>query len=93
MSDSGGAGSAPVTVVEKDCEISATGDDAPDGVTSVPCKADFDALASAPLDASLPGARSAKVVLDQYDGSLYFQNSTRYKIHYDFISKNLSGGD
>lgn len=93
MNDSGGAAGAPATVTEKDCEIEATGEDAPDGVTTVPCKADFDALASAPLDASLPGARSAKVVLDQYDGSLYFQNSTRYKIHYEFISKNLSGGD
>jgi hypothetical protein len=50
-------------------------------------------MASAPLDASLPGARSAKVVLDQHDGSLYFQNSTRFKIHYEFVSTHLSGGD
>jgi Pyruvate phosphate dikinase, AMP/ATP-binding domain len=62
-------------------------------VTTLPCKADFQAMASAPLDASLPGSRSAKVVLDRYDGSLYIQNSTRFKIHYEFVSKHLSGGD
>lgn len=50
-------------------------------------------MASAPLDSSLPGARSVKVVLDQYDDGLYFQNSTRYKIHYEFVSAHLSGGD
>ena len=66
----------------------------PDSLQSLPCKADFDALASAPLDASLPGARSAKVALDrQDDGALHFQNSTRYPIHYEFVSKHLSGGD
>ncbi len=80
-------------IPEGDCEIEATGEDAPDSVRSVPCKADFDAMASAPLDSSLPGARSVKVVHDQYDDGLYFQNSTRYKIHYEFVSAHLSGGD
>jgi Pyruvate phosphate dikinase, AMP/ATP-binding domain len=89
----GGGGSAPVTVTEEKCQIEGSGDDVPDSVTTVPCKADFQAMASAPLDSSLPGARSAKVVLDQYDGSLYFQNSTRFKIHYEFVSEHLSGGD
>ncbi|RYZ08487.1 MAG: hypothetical protein EOO73_07810 [Myxococcales bacterium] len=90
---SGGSSGAPVTITEGECEIEGTGEDAPDSVQSLPCKADFDAMASEPLDASLPGARSAKVVLDQYDGSLYFQNSTRYAIHYEFVSAHLSGGD
>jgi len=59
------------------------------------CKADFDALASVPLDATIPGARSAKVVLDQLDATypneLYVQNSGLYQIHYQFASKFLSG--
>lgn len=56
------------------------------------CLADFEQLASEPLDASIPGARSAKVVLDQLGGdALYFQNSNEYKIHYEFASTHLSG--
>lgn len=95
----GGAGNeagdsgAPVGVEEGPCLID-EGADTPDSARQIPCKGDFDALASAPLDASLPGARSAKVVLDQYDdNALYYQNSTRYKIHYEFVSTHLSGGD
>ncbi|WP_437290156.1 PEP/pyruvate-binding domain-containing protein [Sorangium sp. So ce406] len=58
----------------------------------VGCAADFEALASAPVDASLPGARSVKVVLDRADqDALYFQNSVLYQIHYDFVSSHLSG--
>src|SRR5213075_2898793 len=69
-------------------------EDKPDFATQLPCKADFDVLASAPLDASLPGATSAKVVLDRADNdALYFQNSQRFPIHYDFVSSHLSGGD
>ena len=45
-----------------------------------------------PLDATIPGARSVKVVLDQLDNdALYFQNSSKYKIHHQFASKHLSG--
>jgi hypothetical protein len=89
----GAGGSAPVIVTEGACLIDATAE-APDSARELPCKADFDVLASLPLSASLPGARSAKVVLDRQDGdALYFQNSTRFPIHYDFVSKNLSGGD
>lgn len=86
----GGAGTAPA-VQEGECVIE---DDVPDFLQQITCKADFDALASVPLDASLPGARSAKVVLDQYDdNAFYFQNSTKYQIHYEFVSEHLSGGD
>ncbi len=57
------------------------------------CTSDFTALASAPLDVTLPGARSVKVVLDQADGdALYFQNSVLYQVHYAFVSTHLSGG-
>jgi hypothetical protein len=64
----------------------------PDSVSRIVCQADFEALASAPLDDSIPGARSGKVVLDQQDAdALYFQNSNKYKIHYDFVSEHLSG--
>ena len=58
----------------------------------VGCRMDFDRLASQPLDAAIPGARSVKVVLDQEDGdALYFQNSAKYPIHYEFASAHLSG--
>jgi hypothetical protein len=90
---SGEAGAAPVGVKEGPCLIDADAE-VPDSATEIPCKADFDALASEPLSASLPGATSAKIVLDQHDdNALYFQNSTRFPIHYEFVSKNLSGGD
>lgn len=93
--DGGAAGAAPVTITEGECQVDAVdAADVPDSLKRVQCKADFEALASQPLDASLPGARSAKVVLDQADDdALYFQNSTRFPIHYDFVSKHLSGGD
>ena len=87
-------GSNPSTVHEDTCEVSAPAN-APDYVQRIGCKADFDALASVPLDATIPGARSVKVIVDQrddqYPNELYFQNSTRFKIHFDFASTHLSG--
>jgi hypothetical protein len=57
------------------------------------CTKDFEALASNPIDATLPGARSTKVVYDtaQSDGIPYFQNSVLYQVHYEFASTHLSG--
>jgi hypothetical protein len=82
-----------VQLVEGTCLLDASAD-APDSAKELPCKADFDVLASTPLDSTLPGATSTKVVLDRQDNdALYFQNSTRYPIHFDFVSKHLSGGD
>jgi hypothetical protein len=76
-------------VQEGTCQIGAT---APDSLDRISCRADFDALASEPLDTSIPGARSVKVVLDQLGGDvLYFQNSKKYEIHYQFASAHLSG--
>ena len=78
-------------IVEGTCTITA---DTPPYLPDLPCTADFFALASTPLDATLPGARSVKVVLDRADGDrLYFQDSARYAIHYAFVSEHLSGGE
>lgn len=55
------------------------------------CLADFEAFASVPLDASIPGARSLKTVIDtDFGDELYFQNSKKYQIHYEFASEHLS---
>ena len=65
-----------------------------DYASELGCRADYVALASQPADASIPGATSVKVVVDRADDSaLYFQNSKRYCIHWDFASAHLSGGD
>ena len=64
----------------------------PDSSAQIGCAEDFDVLASAPLDASIPGARSSKTVLDRVDGNtLHFTNSNLYPIHYEFASAHLSG--
>ncbi len=57
------------------------------------CEDDFQNLASEPMDSSIPGARSGKTVLDRIDGNLYFQNSKKYQIHWEFARAHLSGGD
>jgi len=60
--------------------------------TQIGCHQDFDYLASAPLDASIPGARSVKTVVDRSDGNaLFFQDSVTYPIHWDFAVEHLSG--
>src|SRR6185436_18868563 len=79
--------------VPQKCEITA-GAAAPDYLQKMGCYDDFRALASEPLDATIPGARSVKVVLDQLDkDALYYQNSVKFKIHHQFASKYLSGPD
>ena len=78
-------------VVEGACQI-ADATSAPDSLHTITCRADFDALAAAALDATLPGARSVKVILDREDGdALWFQHSARFQIHYAFASTHLSG--
>jgi hypothetical protein len=66
-----------------------------DYLRHIGCTRDFQALSSEPIDATLPGARSTKVVYDtaQAGGALYFQNSVLYQVHYAFASTHLSGGD
>src|SRR4026207_1043551 len=64
----------------------------PDYLDEIGCVDDFLVLASKPLDESIPGARSGKIVLDQYDAdALYFQNSNKFQIHHDFAAPYLSG--
>lgn len=59
---------------------------------SLGCAEDFRALASRPLDATIPGARSVKTIVDRFDGDrLHFQNSVTFQTHYQFASKHLSG--
>lgn len=67
----------------------------PDYLSKLGCYGDFSALASLPLDQSIPGGISAKVVYDTADSppSLYYQNSKRFSIHYQFASKALSGAN
>jgi hypothetical protein len=61
-------------------------------VTTMGCDEDFVALASKPLDATIPSARSVKTILDREGGSaLYFQNSNLFETHYEFASTHLSG--
>ncbi|MGK4001388.1 PEP/pyruvate-binding domain-containing protein [Sorangium sp. So ce1036] len=77
----------PIEVCERTSDDAST-----EFLKRVGCAEDFEALASEPIDASLPGARSVKVVLDQADqNALYFQNSVLYRVHYDFVSSHLSG--
>lgn len=64
---------------------------APDFVTEIGCASDFEQLASEPLVSTLPGARSVKTSIDRdADGALAFQNSTRFPIHWDFLSNHRS---
>jgi hypothetical protein len=73
------------------CTLAADEND-PDFVAALGCRADYLAVASPPLVASIPGALSAKTVLDRLDENrLYFQNSRRYPIHWNFASTHLSG--
>lgn len=89
----GACGADPVETTPHDewtCAI-AKGE-TPDSSDKIGCQADFETLASRPLDASIPGARSAKTIIDQADkDKLYFTNSQKFPIHFDFASTHLSG--
>jgi pyruvate,water dikinase len=85
-----GGGDQPLVEM---CVVGAdAGVTAPDFLSKIGCRADFDLLASQPLDSSIPGARSVKFVIDRRDmDTLYFQNSKKYKIHWEFAREHLSG--
>ena len=73
------------------CTLAAEDTD-PDFTAAIGCRADYLAVASPPLIATIPGALSAKTVVDRIDGdALYFQNSRRFPIHWNFASAHLSG--
>jgi hypothetical protein len=64
----------------------------PDYSHQLGCEADFDKLASAPLDSSIPGARSIKTLVDRADDdALWFSDSVEYPIHWEFASEFLNG--
>jgi len=82
-------GSSPSAPWE--CQLAAG--DTPDALTQIGCQEDFLALASEPLAPSIPGARSVKTSIDrEVDYALQFQNSVRFPVHWDFLSKNRSAG-
>jgi hypothetical protein len=61
-------------------------------LAEIGCESDFLLVASRPLDASIPGARSVKTIVDREDANtLYFQNTNTYETHYQFASSHLSG--
>jgi pyruvate,water dikinase len=94
-SDDGAAGddTGPAADTGDDWECVIPEGSDPDYSNQLGCLEDFQALASDPLDASIPGATSVKTVVDRSDSNaLYFQNSERYPIHWDFASVHLSGG-
>ena len=68
------------------------GGEAPDYLQQLGCRDDFDLVATAPINASIPGARSTKTVIDRFDdNTLYVQNAGKYALHYEFCSEHLSG--
>ncbi len=68
------------------------GEDPVDFLNGLGCIDDFERLASDPLDATIPGARALKSVIDRVDdNALYFQDTHQYPLHYDFASAQLSG--
>ena len=88
-----GSGTTTTTTTADHCRIEAGATDT-EYLGHIGCLTDFEALASEPIDNTLPGARSTKVVQDHADkDALYFQNSVKYPIHYDFASTHLSGGN
>jgi hypothetical protein len=64
----------------------------PDFAEALGCEADYDQLASEPPDSSIPGAVSAKTLVDRMDGdATYFMNSKKYCVHWEFAAEHLSG--
>ena len=87
-----GADTPPPAAPAKVWSCAIPAGESPDYTREIGCQADFDTLSSLPLDISIPGARSVKFVLDQVDSdALYFQNSEKFGIHWEFASAYLSG--
>jgi pyruvate, water dikinase len=85
-----GADADPV-LVEWPCEVAADAGP-PEFLLKTGCMRDFQQVASEPLDSSIPGARSGKILIDLLDkDTLYFQNSNLYLIHFDFAKAHLNG--
>jgi hypothetical protein len=90
--DAGGGGASPTADAFVEACALAPDDTDPDFTADIGCAADHDAVAAPPLVSNLPGVRSSKTIVDRLDGGrLYFQNSRRYPLHWDFASTHLSG--
>lgn len=73
--------------------LTSEGDD-PDALAELGCESDFRKVAVEATDSSLPGAVSVKTIIDRVDENrLYFQNSAKYPLHYDYASAFLSAVD
>jgi hypothetical protein len=80
----------PALAVQGACEAD-TSAAAPDYLRRIGCQSDFEGLATQPLDATFPGVRSVRVLLDREgEDALYFQNSNTYQLDWDFASAFLS---
>jgi hypothetical protein len=85
---------APKAVVEGECQLPQAEEETR-YLASIGCQSDFEALASLPIDVTIPGVRATKFVIDRFDqnegtaGRLYFQNSQLYQIHFDFVKANI----
>ncbi|HTV20898.1 MAG TPA: hypothetical protein VMG12_19570, partial [Polyangiaceae bacterium] len=63
----------------------------PPSASEIGCDADFLALASEPINASIPGSRSVKTSVDREAGfALSFQDSRTYPVHWDYLSGHRS---
>lgn len=90
----GSGGSAGNGETPRTWECLTSEGDEPDALAELGCERDFLTMASEPADASLPGALSVKTIIDRVDENrLYFQNSSKYPLHYNYASKFLSGVD
>ena len=86
-----GCKDAPTDTGDKTWACTLDSADAP-FAKQIGCLDDFQVLASEPISAAIPGARSGKTVVDRVDDhALYFQNSQTYPIHWEFASAHLSG--
>ena len=64
----------------------------PNFLEELGCLDDFTAVAAIPTDTSIPGVLSVKTVMDRSGGNrVYFQDSSKYSIHWEFTSEHLSG--
>ncbi len=76
----------------KDWKCVLAGDSVPDFSHTLGCVDDFTALASTPPSAGVPVALAVKTVVDRAAGdTLYFPNTIKYDLHYNFVSEHLSG--
>lgn len=54
------------------------------------CEADFSAQAARPLDASLPGARTIKTIIDRaHDDAVHYLDTATYPLHVTFAREKL----